>query len=120
MKKRIRKKFHSSSGESIAETLIALLISSLALVMLASMISSTSNILSQSKNAMNNYYTEINKLAEQGESSSDDSAVAVSEGTVEIKDGDGKNQLDNETTAVRMYTYPNPKMVISFHLIEES
>lgn len=118
MKKRIRKKLHSSSGESIAETLIALLISSLALVMLASMISSTSNMLSQSKIAMNKYYTEINKLAEQSDSRTDGSEVVVTDGTAVIKDEGGKDQL--APTEIRIYTYPAQKTVVSFQIKTDS
>ena len=55
--KRLIKKMNSTSGESIAETLVALLIASLALVILASMIQSTSNSIIKSKNKMNAYYT---------------------------------------------------------------
>ena len=49
-------------GDSIAEVLIALLISSLALVLLASMISSSANMITNSKTKMNDYYTETNVL----------------------------------------------------------
>lgn len=50
------KKLHSQSGETIGETLVALLISSLALVMLASMISATVNLVSKSQTKMDDYY----------------------------------------------------------------
>lgn len=50
------KKLHSQSGETIGETLVALLISSLALVMLATMISSTVNLVSKSQTKMDEYY----------------------------------------------------------------
>ncbi len=53
------KKLRSTAGESIGETLIALLISALALVMLAGAVSSASNIITRSNDAMNDYYTNI-------------------------------------------------------------
>ena len=63
MNRRIRKKLHSRSGETIAETLIALLISALALVMLAGAISAGTRIILQSENTIQAYYQENNKLA---------------------------------------------------------
>ena len=56
MVNRILVKVRVRSGETISETLVALLISSLALVMLASMINSTVNLVSTSKKKMNEYY----------------------------------------------------------------
>ena len=58
MKKKIAAKLRGRLGESIAETLIALLISALALMMLAGAITAASNVLSKSKNSMNTYNTE--------------------------------------------------------------
>lgn len=51
-----RETIFSNKGESIAETLIALLIASVALVMLASMIQSTNSLVLTSENKMNEYY----------------------------------------------------------------
>ena len=53
------KKLRSTAGESIGETLVALLISALALVMLAGAVSSASNIITRSNDAMNDYYRDI-------------------------------------------------------------
>lgn len=53
---RIRAKLRGKRGESIAETLIGLLISSLALVMLAGAVSSAANIVKNSRQAMRDYY----------------------------------------------------------------
>ncbi len=60
---RIRKKLRNQKGDSIAEVLIALLISALALVMLASMITSSANMITNSKDRMNAYYAESPNLA---------------------------------------------------------
>ena len=54
--KRLFVKVKSKAGETISETLVALLISSLALVMLAGMINSTVNLVKTSKTKMNAYY----------------------------------------------------------------
>ena len=56
MVKQVKKKLKSYRGETIAEVLIALLISSIALVMLASMISATVNLVTKSKEKMKDYY----------------------------------------------------------------
>lgn len=62
MKRRLLDKVRSQAGESIAEVLVALLISSIALVMLASMISSTTNMVNNSKTTMEKYYACNNDL----------------------------------------------------------
>ena len=56
MMKGVLRKLYSRAGESIGETLIALLISSLALLMLAGAVSSASRIVTRNKTAMEDYY----------------------------------------------------------------
>ncbi len=62
LKTALKKKIGSQAGDSIAEVLVALLISSLALVMLASMITSSSKIITASKTKMQDYYSESSGL----------------------------------------------------------
>ena len=50
------RKLYSRAGESIGETLIALLISALALLMLAGAVSSAGKIVTRNKAAMEKYY----------------------------------------------------------------
>ena len=64
---KIRAKLHSCSGESISETLIAVLLSALALVMLAAMITASVNMTMQSKTKMAAYYAQNNALASPSE-----------------------------------------------------
>ena len=64
MRERLLKKLRSRAGESISETLVALLIASLALVMLAGMISSTVSMVSRSEKTMAEYYA--NDILETG------------------------------------------------------
>ncbi len=52
------KKLRSQSGESIAETLIAVLIIAVAMMMLATMITATANMVLTSENKMDSYYKE--------------------------------------------------------------
>ena len=54
--KMLRAKLKSRAGESLAEVLIALLVSALALVMLASMIAHAFNMITTSRDKMNAYY----------------------------------------------------------------
>ena len=49
-------KLKSSNGETISETLVATLIAALSMVMFASMVIASKNIISNSKSAVENYY----------------------------------------------------------------
>lgn len=53
---RIRAKLGSKSGESISETMVSVLISALALVMLAGAVSTASHVITESKDKLNSYY----------------------------------------------------------------
>ncbi|MBR6220466.1 MAG: hypothetical protein IKQ80_07880 [Clostridia bacterium] len=55
--KKLMSKLRSAAGETIGETLVALLISALALTMLAGAIGAANNIVTRSNKAMNDYYT---------------------------------------------------------------
>lgn len=84
MKKQLLKKLKSNSGESIAETLVAVLIAALALLMLAGTINTASRLITRSKTALDAYYTENNKLSEHSSSnSSGTSTVTVSSGAAD-------------------------------------
>ena len=79
--KRFFKKLKSRAGESIAEVLIALLVSSIGLVMLASMISTSGSIIKKSRDALEHYYEDANWSNANGEVT-----IAIAEaGEVEIK-----------------------------------
>lgn len=62
----VRKKFSDRKGESIGEVLVALLISSVALVMLASMITSSSSLITSSEEKMEKYYQNSAVLTGEG------------------------------------------------------
>lgn len=76
-------KLNSRTGETIAETLVALLISALALIMLAGAISTTSRIVTESENKMQEYYTANNGLAEP----------SGNDGSLTIADNEGKGVI---------------------------
>lgn len=65
MKDGIIKKIKNNAGETIGETLIALLIAALALTMLAGALSSATSIILRGKTAMQEYYEANNRLAER-------------------------------------------------------
>jgi hypothetical protein len=77
------RKLRSRAGESIAETLVAVLISALALTMLAGAISAATNAVTKSKTHLDQYYNSQN-----------DDVVTMTNGTagkkVTIKDSDNK------------------------------
>lgn len=58
----IAAKLKSSAGESLAEVLLSLLIAALAMAMLASVISTTANIITRNKIAVAEYYSANNCL----------------------------------------------------------
>ena len=82
--KQIAKKLRSRLGETIAETLFALLISTLALMVLAGMVSSTGNLVRSGKEKMDDYYRE--NAAMEAFSSPDSTTISISnaDGSVSI------------------------------------
>ena len=67
----IKHKLFSEAGESIAETLVALLISSLALLMLAGAVTTATRVIGQSTDKMNAYYLkDTAMISGEGEDSS--------------------------------------------------
>ena len=62
MRQAIKRKLRGRSGESIAETLIAVLIAAVALMMLAGMLSATTNTVQRSSAALESYYAENENL----------------------------------------------------------
>lgn len=87
MNQNIEKKLRQQRGESIAETLIGLLISSLALLMLAGAITTATRIITQSKNVMRNYYEKNNDMIEEKNSGSSGTLV-LSEKNASGTEGD--------------------------------
>ena len=100
-KRRFVEKLKSQVGESIAEVLIALLISSLALVMLASMISSTTSMVSTGKSAMKEYYAcneDLEKLTKTEEKTTKTERVSIT-----IKPADSGTSIAEKTIPVTVY-----------------
>lgn len=90
MKRRILAKLRGCAGESIGETLIALLISSLALLMLAGAITTATRVVTLSNQKMTDYYQKDAALTERG--------TALGEITVSIQEGGSEVQTFSGVT----------------------
>lgn len=62
MKERLKKKLKNNSGETIGEVLVALLISGLALLMLAGAITTSSDLVTRSSRKQEEYYAKNEAL----------------------------------------------------------
>ena len=93
--KSVKKRLKNNSGESITEVLVALLISALALVLLAGMINASSNLITNSKDKISSYVEKENSIVEQG--SGGDS------GTVDM----GIKLSDNGGSSISVKYYTN-------------
>ena len=91
-----QRKTKNQSGETIAETLVALLISSIALMMLAGMINSTVNLVTKSEAKMGDYYKQNAEL-ENSEASTDTFIIAI------VPD-DSSSKLDMSVEGVHYQT----------------
>ena len=80
MIQRIQIKLKAQAGESIGETLVALLISAIALLMLAGAVSSGTRVVNNSKNVLEKYYTVNNAVAKR------EASVTLDGETVPVKD----------------------------------
>ena len=90
MIKRVKQKLKSDAGESLGEVLIALLIAALALTMLASVISTSARMISQSKEKLEDYYAANEELNTRTRDSSKNLTTTGTEKevTVTVKAGD--------------------------------
>ena len=75
--KKLRLKLKSSRGETLVETLAALLIAALALTMLASVIGSTGKILQKSQGKLEAYDQENDRLAAQAEEEAEEETLRI-------------------------------------------
>ena len=107
MKNKFLKKLKSNHGESIAEVLVALLISSLALVMLASMISTTASLTLRSKDRMTDYYKANTILEDMEKESEDTSASAVTDLDLKISNN---GNLEISLPSDKLTCYKNQQL----------
>lgn len=79
--------FKCQKGESIGEVLVALLISSLGLVLLASMISSASKMVTSSKSKIEQYIVRENVIVKQdGEGTAATATIKIGANDVQLTD----------------------------------
>ena len=95
MRTDIANKITSQKGETLTETLIALLISSIAMVMLAGAITATSHVVDTGQEKMKSYYDANNAMIEN--SGTSDS------GAFTLKDTTGASSRDIKTYNVTAY-----------------
>ncbi|MBR1560668.1 MAG: hypothetical protein IJ646_10560 [Clostridia bacterium] len=78
----LMKKLRSRAGESIGETLVSLLISALALMMLAGAISAAMRVVTTSNDKMTTYYQGDNTLANPSVDSGKIMEIKLTDGTI--------------------------------------
>lgn len=103
MRKKIAAKLRGRAGESLSETLIALLISALALIMLAGAVSAAGNMVTRSKEAMDEYLAADAKLADRTANSSSGSVTLTVDG-------------ENSTYQVVKYANSKADTVVAYNL----
>lgn len=99
----VKQKLNSNKGESIAETLIALLVSTLALVMLAGAISSAGNVVEKGRKAMKEYYDGIENVVKR-----DGTGESVSM-TLLDQEGNSIYLFGSSSTAITVNAYSNSR-----------
>ncbi len=88
LKRKMLRRLKSSAGESLAEVLASLLIAALALTMLASTIATSSKMITQSKNKMEDYYDQNDAMAEQSPSGELTASLSLSGSDVSLRGDD--------------------------------
>ena len=111
VKKRLIDKLRSQIGESIAEVLVALLISAVALMLLANMVTSATRIVTGNREAFNQYITAGNALAShEGTTSSGTVSFAKDGASMKLTD----DPSSSSTITVTYYTNTRRNAVISY------
>lgn len=108
MKISIKNKLKSKKGETITETLVSVLIASAAMILFASMITSSQRILQKSERIMDDYYAcEAKMEAEMaasgtagGSTTGEAAAAASTEGADEAKTGGAADEIKTGTGTV--------------------
>ena len=84
LKEKLTNKLRSQSGESIGETLVALLISALALVMLAGAMTSALGMITKSRNKLNSYYDAENNVVTRTNGTQLNNGITITDKTYVI------------------------------------
>lgn len=111
MKRKLKKCLRSQAGETIAEVLVALLVSALALTMLATMITSTVKMVDIGKTKMSQYYDDSKILELQNTPDTVENPLTI---TIQSEDGSpvsvtetvsNINLYTNSTFSQKVYAY---------------
>lgn len=106
----ISNKVLNNYGESLAEALVAILVSALGLLLLATMVQSSTNIINSSKQKINEYVIEENKLVDLSYAQEGTINICVSGTTDPIK----FSNKDPDNKIVLYKTEYGKKEIISF------
>ena len=105
-------KLRNRAGESLSETLVALLISALALVMLAGAVTASTRIVNRSRDAMDDYYDANNSMALMQSATGTTTITLKVSGTSTAVDSATayyyQNSLQNSIVAYRTPDNQNP------------
>ena len=96
MMKKMKSRLRSKKGESIAEVLVAVLLSAIGLTMLATMISATSKMVIRSRNLTKEYVEQNNQLVEKADTSTRTGSVQVLQ----------VNSTSSAATPIKLYGVP--------------
>ena len=108
MKRKMLEKLRSNRGDSIAEVLVALLISAVALVMLASMIASSSRLILRSRESMEKYDAANNVLASMPDTVPSDVKTVTQSSNVQLN-------VKNAGSPVRLKTASGDLVTVYQH-----
>lgn len=117
MTDKIKEKLHHNSGESIGETLIALLVGSLALMMLAGTISTSTRLITSSKTSLRDHYTANNLVAEHSTEEEIADYDVIPSGKITITETDDYiKKIASQTFDVNYYVnqHTSGKPIISY------
>lgn len=104
MAMRMHHKLKSKKGESITEVLVALLISALAIVLLAGMVNASTNMILKSKNKMEKYANAENSVVERNGNEPATGTVTFKIGENKIRLNDDNNGTTDNEVSVEYYT----------------
>lgn len=97
MMKKMKSRLRSKKGESIAEVLVAVLLSAIGLTMLATMISATSKMVIRSRNLTKEYVEQNNQLVEKKD------GTPTRTGSVQVRRVDSTSP---DGTPIKLYGVP--------------
>jgi len=114
--KKLFKKIKNNYGETIGETLVALLVSSLALVMLAGAIATTSGIITRSSDRIKEYYSRNEAVINMNSGAYESGVkltIAGEAGASDVKQdvlvSIGENSVLNNSNPVIVFRKPSPE-----------